>query len=87
MYLFYRMSANLRIYLPSGEHRVVRVTPTTTLGEIVAHVQFKWTNKYVIMNQGHTHMSNYEMTMSDYNNWYVEGGFIPSLFIVDPNSE
>jgi hypothetical protein len=79
------MSANVRVYLPSGEHCVVEVTQTSTLAEILSKTGIVWSNTYVFMNEGHTYMINHTMTLSDYNNWYVEKGFIPSLYIVDPN--
>jgi len=79
------MSANLRVYLPSGEHRVVEVTPTTTLAEILSKIEVVWSHTYVCINEGHTYMTNHEMTLADYNNWYVDKGFIPSLYIVNPN--
>lgn len=79
------MTANVRVYLPSGEHRVVEVTPTTTLAEIISKIEIVWSNTYVFMNEGHTYMMNHTLTLVDYNYWYVDKGFIPSLYIVDPN--
>lgn len=81
------MSANVRVYLPSGEERVVEVTPATTLTEILSKINIVWSNAYVFMNEGHTYMINHDMTLSDYNNWYIDKGFIPSLYILNPNIE
>ena len=81
------MSANVRVYLPSGEHCVVEVTPTTTLIEILSKIDIVWSKTYVFMNEGHTYMRNHSMTLSDYNNWYIDKGFVPSLYILNPNIE
>lgn len=81
-------SANLRVHLPSGEMRVMSVIPTTTLSQIlqamdISHELFEGTepDALVFVNMGQTAMTNLDMNMLDYNNWYVEKGFISSLYI------
>ena len=81
------MTANIRVYLPSGEQCVVEVMPTTTLAEILCKAEIVLSNRYVVMNEGHTYMTDFTMTLTDYNNWYIDKGFIPSLYIVNPNIE
>jgi hypothetical protein len=82
-------SANLRVYLPSGQMYTVPVIPQTTLLQILQYIGlnpelFEGTgpDTLVFVNEGKTAMPNLERNMVDYNNWYVEGGFISSLYIM-----
>ena len=84
--------ANIRIlHSHSGQTIqtwVVPVIPETTLGEILKHVGMdpelfnaSAADPYVFVNEGDTAMLFLDRNMLDYNNWYIDHGFIPSLFI------
>lgn len=81
-------NANVRVYTSTNEY-IVSVTPTTTLQQIVLEIQKSWkefewnTQTHVFVNDGGTCMPSLDETMIYYNNWYVEKGFIPSLYIKD----
>ena len=87
-------SANVRIILSltgqSSQIWVVPVIPETTLGQILTIIgvdpeRFNPSapHPYVFVNEGETEMPWLANNMLDYNNWYVEHGFIPSLYIKD----
>lgn len=82
-------SANIRIILShTGETWVVPVIPETTLVQILNLISLdpelfnsSAADPYVFVNEGDTSMPWLDRNMLDYNNWYVDHGFIPSLYI------
>ena len=82
-------SANIRITLfHTGQSWVVSVIPETTLAQILNSISLdselfnaSAPNPYVFVNEGETSMPWLDRNMLDYNNWYIEHGFIPSLYI------
>ena len=85
-------SANIRIILShsgqSGQSWIVPVIPETTLGQILNIIGMdselfnsSAPDPYVFVNEGETAMPSLDRNMLDYNNWYVDHGFISSLYI------
>jgi hypothetical protein len=85
-------SANIRIILShtrqSSQTWVVPVIPETTLGQILNIIGIEperfnpsASDPYVFVNEGETEMPSLDRNMLDYNNWYVDHGFIPSFYI------
>jgi hypothetical protein len=75
-------SANIRIYTPDGTMFEVPVIPETSLRQILAYMKFEWDDAvYIFVNEGGTTMPHLERNMIDYNNWYVEHGYISSFTI------
>ena len=72
-------SANIKIHLPDGSVKIIAVKPTTTLKEILDTLELP--NIYTFYNEGETPMLNYERNLVHYNNWYVEKGYLPSLYL------
>lgn len=85
-------TANLRVHLPSGQIRVVPVIPETSLRQIAESIGLDLSlfegaepHTLVFVNEGKTAMPDLNRNMLDYNNWYIEGGFISSLYIKHQN--
>ncbi len=77
------MTANIRIHFPNGEIRQTNVTPQSTLQEILSKIDFAWTGEYACINEGGTLMPTLTWNLIQYNHWYVEAGFVPSIRIVE----
>jgi hypothetical protein len=79
--------AKVRVYTPTNDEYIISVTPTTTLQQIVLEIQnvsrtaWEWNETHMFVNEGKTPMPDLTKNMVDYNNWCVEGGYIPSLYI------
>ena len=82
-------SANIRIILShTGQSWVVPVIPETTLEQILNAIGLdserfnpSAPDSYVFVNEGETSMTRLDRNMLDYNNWYVDHGFISSFYI------
>ena len=81
-------SANLRVHLPNGQTHIVPVIPETSLRQIAEAIGldaalFEGTgpDTLIFVNEGKTAMPNLDRNMLDYNNWYIEHGFISSFYI------
>lgn len=70
----------LTVKLPSGEDKTIKVTKEMTLREIL-HAVGCQAEGVTVYNIGDTPMPYLDWTMVDYNNWYVEKDFIPSLYV------
>lgn len=81
-----QQSASITITLPSGTPITVpSVTPNTSVREllIAASCPFEGVTVY---NCGDTPMPDIDRTMTDYNNWYVEKGSLPPLYVKYQNA-
>lgn len=74
-------SAKINITLPNGTIVTTSATPNTKLGELLAAVGITDITRLTVYNSGETPMPYMDYTMTDYNNWYVEKGHIPSLYV------
>lgn len=81
-------AANLRVHLPNGQTHVVPVIPETSMRQIAESIGldlslFEGTgpDTLVFVNEGKTAMPDLDRNMVDYNNWYIEGGFISSVYV------
>jgi hypothetical protein len=72
--------ASIYVHLPNVTKVSTHVTPQTTVQEILDAIGFKDTN-IVVLNEGETELPDLTRTMIDYNNWYIEKGYIPSIYI------
>lgn len=72
--------ASIYVHLPNGTKVSTHVTPITTVQEILNAIGFKDTN-ITVLNEGDTELPDLTRTMVDYNNWYIEKGYIPSIYI------
>jgi sulfur carrier protein ThiS len=70
----------ITVKLPSGEDKTIEVTKEMTLREIL-HAVGCQTEGVTVYNNGDTPMPSLDWTMVDYNNWYVEKNYIPSLYV------
>jgi hypothetical protein len=73
--------ASITITLPNGKPVTVSsVTPNTTVRELLifASCPLEGVTMY---NCGDRPMPDLDRTMTDYNNWYVEKGSLPPLYV------
>lgn len=68
------------IYLPNGMQVSTKVTPTMTVKQLLDSIDFPQDN-IIVYNSGDTPYPDLNRTMVDYNNWYVEDGYIPSIYL------
>ena len=76
--------ASITVTLPDGSQRVAQVNSLTTLRQILVQIEAPIQNVY-IYNIGNTLMPNLDRTLIDYNNWYVEKGYVPSFHMTTQN--
>jgi hypothetical protein len=81
-------SAQVRVILMNGETYHVPVTRVTTLLTILNYIGIDpelfnpaTINSYIFINMEETAMPNLDKNMLYYNNWNIERGYIPSLYI------
>lgn len=70
----------IKITLPDGAFKTIEVSPEITLKELLEAVGCP-TEGVIVYNSGDTPMPDLNRTMVDYNNWYVEKGYIPGLYV------
>jgi hypothetical protein len=76
----------LTVKLPSGKEQTTQVTKEMTLREILQAIGCP-TDGVTVYNLGDTPMPYLDWTMVDYNNWYVEKDYIPSLYVkIEPTN-
>ena len=72
--------ALINIYLPDGMKISTNVTSTMTVKQLLDSIDFTDTN-IIVYNSGDTPYPDLNRTMVDYNNWYIEDGHIPSIYL------
>ncbi len=72
--------ALIKITLPNGITKTTEVTPSSTLKELLTAVDCPLTG-IEVYNNGDTPMMDLDKSMTYYNNWYVEKGYIPPLIV------
>lgn len=74
-------TASITITLPNGTLiSVPHVTPNTTVRELLIAASCP-IEGITVYNCGDTPMPDLDWTMTDYNNWDVEKGSLPPLYI------
>ena len=76
----------ITIRFPDNSEHSTLVTPTTTVRELLLAVKAP-IEGIIVYNLGDTPIFDLDRTMVDYNNWYVEHGSIPGLYILYDTSE
>ena len=74
------MSALIKITLPNGITKTTEVTSTSTLKELLTAIGSPTTG-IEVYNSGDTPMMDLDKNLTYYNNWYVEKGYIPPLYL------
>ena len=74
--------ALIKITLPNGITKTTEVNSDTTLKQLLIAVECPLEG-ITVYNSGDTPMPDLERTMTDYNNWYIEKGFIPELYVIE----
>jgi hypothetical protein len=72
--------ASIYVHLPNGTKVSTHVTPETTVQEILDTIGFQDKN-ITVFNAGKTELQDLTRTMVDYNNWYIEKGYVSSIYI------
>ena len=76
-----QQTAFITITLPNGNPvRVPHVTPNTSVRELLIAASCLLEG-ITVYNCGDTPMPDLDRTMMDYNNWYVERGSLPPLYV------
>ena len=76
-----QQTASITITLPNGTPITVpHVTPNTTVRELLIAASCPLEG-ITVYNCGDTPMPDLDRTMTDYNNWYVEKGSLPPLYV------
>ncbi len=76
-----QQTASITITLPNGNPVTVpQVTPNTTVRELLIAASCPLEG-ITVYNCGDTPMPDLDRTMTDYNNWYVEKGSLPQLYV------
>lgn len=70
----------INIYLPDGMLISTAITPTMTVKQLLDSIDFPHDN-IIVYNSGDTPYPDLNRTMVDYNNWYVEDEYIPSIYL------
>ncbi len=70
----------IKITLPNGITKTTEVSPEITLKELLEAVSCP-TEGVTVYNCGDTPMPDLNRTMVNYNNWYIEKGYIPGLYV------
>ena len=70
----------IKITLPNGITKTTEVKAESTLKELLIAVECPLEG-ITVYNSGDTPMQDLERTMVDYNNWYIEKGYIPELYV------